>query len=475
MAHSRLLIIVFLIITSSANAVEFVNDEYLSCPILTTTSLKYSNLQASSYSKNGITTTFSFTGQMYNDVSSLVNGVESTILTSYQASIANDVVITYQAEKYYAGNTNTSGKLHFTYNVSSVSAGYSESLHYHYIFFTYECLENVCPDGFPSDLLGYTGCDRPYLKQCSDNSYALQTANCPVTYTNQECDSETTCLEWSRIQGNCNLDTDTYSFNYTDPDNLSFSCTTVATNPDPDPDPNPNPTLAYISVISDSAITQAIEQLRQQVLESATRTDQRIHDETASLRSGLQFTIETSSGFIRDSLSQNRADAVANADRIINSIAGLNNKIGQLGDGNTINANNIIDSLENLGAGSVSVDLTSLESKTDTSNQLLTNIKDNLTTTAPTGEVTDFPDSETELNAKKQEFSDYLNTQTDRVTALFDINNISFAGAMPDMSFQILNNTFTVDTTWIEYILVFLGVLVVLWAYYDALIIVLGG
>jgi len=333
------------------------------------------------------------------------------------------------------------------------------------------CPNYLCPDGFKlRDIVPqsggqtYTTCERPPLKNCTNGEPYLQTDVCPE---DQVCTDQASCDAYARVNNPCPYpDTQTFVFNYVNPFEFSRTCT--------DNTDGGGSTDSGTDNISNNAtnIVQAINSSKEEV-----------KDRLTSVGNGIQNKLDTQTTIINDTrtLAQQMANDLS---EIRNNQASGDIQSTQLqvqvATASTLNeikqllSNN--GSTDGSGNGSTTdVDLSGVESRIDSTNTKLDDIKDLLTTDTVQANPTEFPDSESDLNTKKQEFSDYLNTQSDRVSALFNVNNIAFSGSLPEMSFQVLNNSFTIDTTWIDYILAFLGVLVVLWAYYDALIIVLGG
>lgn len=165
----------------------------------------------------------------------------------------------------------------------------------------------------------------------------------------------------------------------------------------------------------------------------------------------------------------------------------LNTGISNLSEGQNL-TNNKLDSLLSIGTATNTslsginssldnngIKIDGTNSRLDTANNTLQEIKNQLETTTPTSEQPEFTNTVDELEAKKQEFAQNMQTKKDEIIALFNISNISFSGELPDLSTHMLGETITLDPEWFNYILTFLGILVVLYAYYDALIIVLGG
>lgn len=78
-----------------------------------------------------------------------------------------------------------------------------------------------CDDGFPADLLGYIGCDRPLLKQCSDSTIIIATDACNIV-----CGDRSTCEDFALLNTTCTT-SQLPVFDYTNPDNWSMTCTDI--------------------------------------------------------------------------------------------------------------------------------------------------------------------------------------------------------------------------------------------------------
>lgn len=215
----------------------------------------------------------------------------------------------------------------------------------------------VCQDGFPPEAgqaLGYSTCDRPPIKQCSDNTFVLATNFCTTV-----CADYGSCLEYAKSHNSCPAG-DLFVFNYQDPDNFSSSCTTIASDsPDnmtnggnydgnPFNDPNsPTATGSYSSPsagdIDPQSLASYIDTALQDnfdALERAQRdTTKQSKQNTNSLQSSLNDLESTNSqGF------NSLGNAVGyGASAIQGSINNLNNSLnslaGQLGQSSNNSGN----------------------------------------------------------------------------------------------------------------------------------------
>lgn len=99
--------------------------------------------------------------------------------------------------------------------------------------------QDLCSDGFPPDVYGYTDyCDRPSPKLCDNGQYVQ---------ASQQCSSETavcvdydSCYEYSESQAGCSSSSTYFSFEYISPDNFQFSCSDIDPNSPDHPDQGGN-------------------------------------------------------------------------------------------------------------------------------------------------------------------------------------------------------------------------------------------
>lgn len=160
---------------------------------------------------------------------------------------------------------------------------------------------DVCPDGFPTDLLGYPGCDRPELQQCSDGSFQEANEICP--FESQQCWDYSSCLDYA--QGGLQCEGATYfDFAYIDPSNFSASCVTIENdspdhadnggnqdgNPYNDPNSEEQPNIAEIDPFTlanaiDSELQNDFSNVERAVRESAHSADENTQDIVNSLNS----------------------------------------------------------------------------------------------------------------------------------------------------------------------------------------------
>ncbi|WP_067222886.1 YhgE/Pip domain-containing protein [Marinomonas gallaica] len=99
--------------------------------------------------------------------------------------------------------------------------------------------QELCSDGFPPDVYGYTDyCDRPSPKLCDNGQYVQ---------ASQLCSSETavcvdydSCYEYSESQAGCSSSSTYFSFEYISPDNFQFSCSDIDPNSPDHPDQGGN-------------------------------------------------------------------------------------------------------------------------------------------------------------------------------------------------------------------------------------------
>lgn len=177
----------------------------------------------------------------------------------------------------------------------------------------------LCSDGFPPDLLGYYGCDRPALKQCSDGSYVNKSSFCPLAP--QVCSDYDTCYNYALNGANCTGST-YFEFNYTNPQNFSFECSVIeASSPDnlanggnadgnPDNDPT-SPVSPTVSELDPTSLSNAI--------------DSSLQDNFGNVERAIR---ESGSG-IEDSVRDGTSKADQNAQAIKDALNGLGVGTGQ--------------------------------------------------------------------------------------------------------------------------------------------------
>ncbi len=125
---------------------------------------------------------------------------------------------------------------------------------------TGQCL-TACDDGLPYDIPGYSGCDRPLLKVCTDGSYVLKGDSCSVV-----CGDYNSCFAFALSTNPCDLNNpnDLFSFNYVSPNNFESTCTLIDSgsvdntanggnadgNIDNDPNSTPTTSVANLDLTS---------------------------------------------------------------------------------------------------------------------------------------------------------------------------------------------------------------------------------
>lgn len=177
----------------------------------------------------------------------------------------------------------------------------------------------LCSDGFPPDLLGYYGCDRPALKQCPDGSYVNQGSYCQSV--SQACSDYDTCYNYALSGTNCTGST-YFEFNYTDPQNFSFECSVIdASSPDnlanggnADGNPSNDPT---------SPISPTVSQLDPTSLSNSI--DSSLQDNLGS----IERAVRESGSDIEDSVRESALEADQNAQIIKNTLDSLGIQTGQ--------------------------------------------------------------------------------------------------------------------------------------------------
>ncbi|WP_370981007.1 hypothetical protein [Agaribacterium sp. ZY112] len=88
-----------------------------------------------------------------------------------------------------------------------------------------------CEDGFPPNLNGYYGCDRPDLMLCSDGTYARQDIGiCPTS-----CTDYLSCFEEAVLSSNCEAD-QLSNFEYINPGNWTLQCNSISPESPDHPD-----------------------------------------------------------------------------------------------------------------------------------------------------------------------------------------------------------------------------------------------
>ncbi|RZM76429.1 hypothetical protein C3B51_17850 [Pseudoalteromonas rubra] len=190
---------------------------------------------------------------------------------------------------------------------------------------------NQCSDGFPPDLLGYPGCDRPPIQQCSDGSYRLADAICPVDI----------------------------------PD------------PDPNPDPTPNPDIDL------SGLIQKIEEFRQQenhsgeqVIDKLTDLSGSVRQSGDSVRDGINAGLINQTQALSASIGQLNDDNKLRSDLLRDSVFQLNTAVRDLQAGNAFELDLTRQSIQQQ-TDALSPKIDSTNSKLDATNQLLNSIKQN--------------------------------------------------------------------------------------------------
>ena len=83
----------------------------------------------------------------------------------------------------------------------------------------------LCADGFPPEAghdLGYLTCDRPALRQCTDDSYVRD----DIGICSTVCSDFQTCHDYALSNSSCD-GAQNFEFEYQNPENWSFTCTTI--------------------------------------------------------------------------------------------------------------------------------------------------------------------------------------------------------------------------------------------------------
>lgn len=143
----------------------------------------------------------------------------STIWTCYSFSLDNAGASSHRYE-YFLERETSSGTVYSTAK-SSVFRRLCSTLPVG-VSVPASCdIPEECSDGFPPNLLGYYGCDRPKIKQCDDGSYVRMHTHCPLVP--KVCSDYASCLAYSQTEASC-PSTALFEFSYTDPLNFSYSC-----------------------------------------------------------------------------------------------------------------------------------------------------------------------------------------------------------------------------------------------------------
>lgn len=224
-----------------------------------------------------------------------------------------------------------------TSNILSCQEGYGEP--------------EMCEDGFPPDLLGYYGCDRPAIKQCPDGSYVNKNAFCPLAP--QVCSDYDTCYNYALSGANCTGAT-YFEFNYTDPQNFSFECSGIDAgspdnpdnggnadgNPNNDPTSPDSPTVSELDPTSmanaiDSALRDDFGNVERAIRETGSNVEDAVRDGTAKADQNAQA--------IKDALNNL---GIGTGEGFTDLQTAINNGFAQLGTTTADGSSDIVDSVD---------------------------------------------------------------------------------------------------------------------------------
>jgi hypothetical protein len=245
-----------------------------------------------------------------------------------------------------------------TFGVDSCHEGYGQ--------------QQFCHDGLPPDLNGYLGCDRPALKQCSDESYVDQNSFCPLD--KDVCTDYNSCYNYAFDSSTCSDSTSSsvFEFSYNNPSDFIYQCSSIdESSPDnPDnggnADGNPNndpispqvPTVSEIDLASlataiDSSLRDDFGNVERAIRESSSDIESAIRDDIVSSEQNtesLEDTISTGSSDIVDSVNNVRSSIdFGNA-----TLAGISQKLDHLGPCQPTEDNNHCQSAHGLDSSYIS-------------------------------------------------------------------------------------------------------------------------
>ncbi|WP_157608110.1 hypothetical protein [Teredinibacter turnerae] len=206
----------------------------------------------------------------------------------------------------------------------------------------------TCEDGFPPDLLGYYGCDRPAIKQCDDGSYVTSNTFCPLNPT--VCTDFDTCYNYALSDASCTGAT-YFSFNYVDPQNFSFECTVIDSASPDNPDNGGNadgniyndptsPTTASVSEIDPGTLADAIDN---SLRDDFGNVERAVREGSADVESAVRDNTQ----ILKDAIE---AQGISTGDYFADMQTTINNAFGQLETTNNSGSSDIVDSVNGVKA-----------------------------------------------------------------------------------------------------------------------------
>lgn len=228
-------------------------------------------------------------------------------------------------------------------------------------------IEN-CDDGFPPDLLGYYGCDRPDIKQCPDGSYVSVNSFCPLE--TEVCSDFDSCYNYKlSIQPEC-TGANFINFYYESPTVNEMTCQSIADdspdhpnnggNADGNPynDPNtPNPeTVASVDPTTlanaiDSALQNDFGNVERAVREGSSEIESAVRDNTQILKNAIEAQDISTGDYFTDlqttiniAFGQLESTSNSGSTDIVNSVNGVKTSV----DAGNVTLSEISGKLEDL-------------------------------------------------------------------------------------------------------------------------------